>query len=460
MRLVNQLYMRGIFPLLEKGGYGLAGRMKEFRQWERLGANELGKRQWARLVQVLQHAYDSSPFYKRRFDDAGFNPKKSFDQGDLQRIPLLTRDDIRVHLTEMCSRAYRSEELSLSATGGTTDTPVKFYRDRDSIPQKIALQWQLSSWAGMYPGDKVFYLWGARSDYATDPSWRWLLYDRRLLRRRWAPTSVITEQVAEQYRREINAFKPRIIYAYPTPLAMLCEFIQQSGKPLHSPVAAICTAEGLLDTQRSVIEQTLGCPIFGLYGAREFGMIGAECEQHTGIHFAAPGAYVEFIPVRDAEEQNLCEVVVTDLLNYGMPLIRYQVNDCALPGELCPCGRSYALAKAVLGRTGDIFQLPDGSKVPGVALTNRVLQVCPDLSKIQIIQNTIEDFTVRYVPREHAAQEGLTGLRDNLRKFFPPEVRWTFEQVTDIAREASGKTRFCISKLPQASEGAVSSTRA
>jgi len=458
MRLINRFYLHGLYPLLEKGGSGLARRMERFEKWEQLKPSESANRQWARLIRLLQHAYDSSPFYKKRFDQANFNPKRTFDASDLKSIPLLTRDDIRVHLTEMCSRAYRVEELSVSATGGTTDTPVKFYRDANSVTQKIALQWQLSTWAGMYPGDKVFYLWGARSDYAANPSWRWSIYDQHLMRRRWAPTSVMTAEVAEKYREDINRFKPRVIYAYPTPLAIFCEFIQQSGKPLHSAVAAICTAESLLDTQRVVIERALGCPIFTLYGAREFGMIGAECEQHAGIHFAAPGAYVEFIPVPDAEEQNLCEMVVTDLLNYGMPLIRYRVNDCGIPGGSCPCGRSYALARAVLGRTGDIFQLPDGSKVPGVALTNRVLQVCPNLKKIQIVQNTIADFTVKYVPWQRETNDGIAVLRENLRKFFPPEVRWTFEQVEDIGREASGKTRFCISKL-QASEGALSSTR-
>lgn len=461
MRFINYVYLHAILPIFERRNCrGLARLMRDFDDWESLSRDQVRNRQWAMLVDLLQHAYRTSLFYGRRFDSVNFDPFKPFDAARLESIPFLTRDDISANLSEMCSRNYDSGQLSISATGGTIDTPVKFFRDTDSVRRKIALQWQLSTWAGMYPGDKVFYLWGARSDYAADPSWRWSLYDNHLMRRRWAPTSVMTAEIAEQYRLEINKFKPRIIYAYPTPLALLCEFIEQSRKPVHRPIAAICTAESLLDSQRTVIERTLGCRVFVLYGAREFGMVAAECCEHSGLHFASPGAYVEFVPVPNAEQEGLCEIIVTDLLNYGMPLIRYRVNDCAIMAhKACPCGRGYPLVPAVLGRTGDIFQLPDGSKVPGIALTNRVLQVTPGLKKIQIIQNAIDDFTIRFVSGETAGTAGLAVLRNNLRKFFPADVRWTFEQVADIERERSGKTRFCISRLSQSRQEDFSSTR-
>jgi phenylacetate-CoA ligase len=462
MRFINYFYLHAVLPLFERhNAYGLAGRMKKFIEWECLSAEEVQARQWEMLAKLLQHAYNTSAFYKQRFDNIRFNPHSQFDVADLKTIPFLTRDDISSNLPQMYSRNYMPDQLFVSATGGTTDTPVKFYRDPESAKQKLALQWQLSGWAGMYPGDKVFYLWGARSDYAKDPSWRWSLYDKYVLRRQWAATSVMTAGIAEEYRLQINKFKPEIIYAYPTPLAMLCEFIEQAGKPVHRPRAVICTAESLLSTQREVIERTLGCRAFVLYGAREFGMIAAECSEHSGLHFASAGAYVEFIPVSDAQEPGLCEIVVTDLLNYGMPLIRYRVNDCVVARQsACRCGRGYPLLPEVLGRSADIFLLPDGSKVPGVALTNRVLQVCPSLKKIQIIQNAVDEFTIRFVPTETKAADGLTALRSNLRKFFPSEVRWTFEQVSNIEREPSGKTRFCISRLPQTKPEDISFTRA
>src|SRR5205823_12639505 len=111
-------------------------------------------------------------------------------------------------------------DLKQSATGGTTDAPVPFYRDLESLREKTAVQVHFDSWAGYLPGDKVFYLWGARSDYAQNPSWRWRLYDRLLMRRVWAPTSLLNEEILESHRKSLNRLKPKVIYAYPTPLAL------------------------------------------------------------------------------------------------------------------------------------------------------------------------------------------------------------------------------------------------
>jgi phenylacetate-CoA ligase len=365
----------------------------------------------------------------------------------------LTRDDIRANLSEMRSTQFSAEDLREAATGGTTDTPVPILRSADSIREKNAVQLCFNSWAGFLPGDKVFYLWGARQDFAQNPSWRWRLYDRHLMRQVWAPTSLFNDSVLESYRESLNQLKPRVIYAYPTPLALFCEYLRDSGRPYHRPVTAICTAEPLLDSQREIIERMLGCKVFEHYGSREFAMIAGECERHQGLHVNTAAAYVEFIPVVESEVEGLHELFVTDLLNFGMPLIRYKVNDCTLLGTTtCDCGRGFPLIPQITGRMTDVFHLPNGDAVPGVALTNRVLKVCPGLKKVQVIQETQENFTVRFVPGPTFIPGDLELLKDNLKRFLAQPLNWRFEQVAEIPREKSGKTRFCIShvkKLPK-----------
>ena len=55
---------------------------------------------------------------------------------------------------------------------------MQLLRSPEMIPEKSAMQSRFDTWAGMWPGDKVFYLWGARIDFVEKPSWRWKLYDR------------------------------------------------------------------------------------------------------------------------------------------------------------------------------------------------------------------------------------------------------------------------------------------
>jgi phenylacetate-CoA ligase len=312
----------------------------------------------------------------------------------------------------------------------------------------MAVQTQFDSWAGLCPGDRVFRLWGAQQDFAANPSWRWRLYDRYVLRNVWAPTSLLNTKILEQYRLLLNEFQPKVIYSYPTPLALFCEYLETCGKPYHRPASVICTAEPLQDQQRSVIERSLGCSAFEHYGTRDFGMVAAECEAHQGMHFNPGAVYVEYIPMSETSTEKMYEILVTDLLNFGMPMIRYRINDCVLlPTEPCRCGRGYPLIRRLIGRTGDVFRLRNGDLIPGVALTNRVLQVCPGLLKTQIIQESLDQFRVRYVPGTTFSATDLELLRANLRRFLPDSIQWVFEQVTEIPRERSGKTRFCISRL-------------
>jgi phenylacetate-CoA ligase len=188
--------------------------------------------------------------------------------------------------------------------------------------------------------------------------------------------------------------------------------------------------------------------VFEHYGSREFAMIAGECERHQGLHLNTAAAYVEFLPVAGSEVEGLHELLVTDLLNYGMPLIRYRINDCAVLGpDQCACGRGFPLLGQITGRVTEVFYLANGDAVPGVAFTNRVLKVCPGLKKVQIIQETQQGFRVRYVPGLEFGQADLDLLKANLARFLPGRIAWTFEQVADIERERSGKTRFCISYL-------------
>src|SRR5205085_771624 len=104
---------------------------------------------WESLQRLLRHAYDTTDFYRQRFDSAGLHPDRLTDPAQLRALPVLTRDDIRNHLPAMTSRRYRAEDLRPSATGGTTDTPVKFLRDIEGVREKTAIQVRFNNWAGM-----------------------------------------------------------------------------------------------------------------------------------------------------------------------------------------------------------------------------------------------------------------------------------------------------------------------
>lgn len=450
MSLYHDLY-RNIFManyLPQRYG-GIGRRWRELEQQERRSLAQNQEAQWQTLQSVLQHAYTTTRFYRQRFEEAGLTPAAIRSPLDLRQLPVLTRDDIRSRQEDLCSSAFERAAMIESATGGTTDTPVTLLRSPECMRQRTAVQLRFNAWAGAYAGDKFFWLWGAQGDFAGEPSLRWRLWDRYVLRRTSAQTSRLNAETFEEYRQQWNRFRPKIVMAYPTPLALFCDYLSQSGKSFHRPQAAMVTAEVLLPEQREIIRNTLGIDPFVQYGTRDFGMIAAECERHEGLHVCPSSAFIELVPVEEGGGA-MYEMVITDLTNLAMPMVRYRINDCALPAEgACACGRGYPLIREIVGRTTDNFYLPDGTVVSGVVLPGRILKVCPGIRKMQIIQETYTTFRIRYIPGPGFVMADLKGVAAKLQQYVG-EVEVEFDAVTEIPREPSGKTRFFISRVQRA----------
>src|SRR5260221_597639 len=90
---------------------------------ERLTPGRLISEQFRQLGHVVQHAYRTVPFYRRRFDEAGLNPATIASPDQWPEIPLLTRRDIQISGSELHSGAIpRSHGLVEStATSGSTN---------------------------------------------------------------------------------------------------------------------------------------------------------------------------------------------------------------------------------------------------------------------------------------------------------------------------------------------------
>jgi phenylacetate-CoA ligase len=139
MRPLNWLYLNALLPLSQgQKSRGLGGLFREYSSMERLPREVIRGRQWANVQAICQHAYDSVPFYRARFDAVGIRPADLRTPSDLCNLPYLTREDIRQNLPDLWSRKYKLNDLQVAATGGTTDVPVKLYRDAEVEPKKNA----------------------------------------------------------------------------------------------------------------------------------------------------------------------------------------------------------------------------------------------------------------------------------------------------------------------------------
>ncbi len=450
---MSWIHTHVILPLAEPERHtGLAARLRTIRRFERLPEPAQREEQQQRLRRILEHAYNTVPFYRQRFDEAGFRPANARTDRPLQ-LPVLQRDDLRVADDALLSTAFRREDLRRSASSGTTSTPIQFHRDVEGLRNKNALQLQLNSWAGYRVGDSVLMLWGAHRDMALQPSWRWRMYEETLMRRISAPSGIINDTILERFRERYETQKPKVLYAYSTVLAAFAAYLQKHGMK-HRPRTLIATAEVMNDQNRKLVESVFGVPLSMFYGSREVGMIGAECSQHEGLHFHPWSSYVEFDPIGDTPDGPAYRLLITDLLNYGQPFIRYDTGDCVtLPERPCSCGRWFPMVRQILGRICEGIVLADGGIVPGITLGTQMAQMGHSfraIAQVQFVQKSIGHLHLRYAVKEDNGfkRPELDSIRAAIDALMDRPMQWTMEQVADIPRERSGKIRLCVSEIP------------
>ena len=159
------------------------------------------------------------------------------------------------------------------------------------------------------------------------------------------------------------------------------------------------------------------------------------------------------LEVEDANEPGASPLLVTSLLNYAMPFIRYRIGDLGSPmaGE-CGCGRGLPRMSLGAGRESDFVVSPhDGSLIPGSTLCHYLLVEGPDVGQLQIVQDASDHLLIRVRARDRSAVDGLSErhVRQTIDRIFHGRMKVTLMPVDRIEHEPSGKYRFCINSLPE-----------
>jgi phenylacetate-CoA ligase len=364
------LHTHVILPLTEPERHaGLPGRLRQIKKFDRMPERQQRKVQQDRLRRLLEHAYTTVPFYRRQFDQAGFHPREARVDQPLP-LPVLTREDLRTAATWLVSSAFPAEKLRVALSGSSGRMPIRFHRDIEGIRDKVALKMKLDAWAGFEAGDSAMMLWGATTDAAREFNWKWRVYEGVFMRQTPPPPGIVGVDVLEKWRWRYEKQRPKILAGRATVLAVFAAYLRERGIT-HRPHAVVSTAEVLSPTHRRLLASVFKIAPFNYYGRRDVGMIAAECSEHEGLHFHPWGSFVEFDPIGHSPDGPIYRLLVTDLLNYGQPFIRFDTADCVtLTEQSCSCGRWFPLVGKIVGRIENGAVVANGSIVPDITFTD------------------------------------------------------------------------------------------
>ena len=405
-------------------------------------------RQLAEVRRMVQHAYATVPYYRSIFDRVGLKGTdvRTFD--DFQQIPILGKQEIRDHFDDLLSSSYRDQALHQKRTSGSTGVPLRVMLDDEGMQFKRACTLRADEWSGWRLGQRVAKVWG-NPEYLK-LGWRGRLRNLLLDRASYLDTLKMTDEMLTGYVNHLRRSPPGLIFGHAHSVYLLAHFIHRHGLVGIQPRGIITTAMVLHDWQRRVIEALFQCPVTNRYGCEEVSLIACECEVHQGLHVNADGLYVEVLangkPAADGEAG---AIVVTDLANRAMPILRYKVGDVgALTSRPCPCGRGLPLLERIEGRESDYVTTEAGELISGISLTENFALQVSGVAQMQIVQETRTHFRFRIVRDGEFGESSLEQIRALARERFGSNTEYELEFVDEIPQEPSGKYRFCISRVP------------
>ncbi|WJW74453.1 phenylacetate--CoA ligase family protein [Thiohalobacter sp. IOR34] len=448
---MSGLYTRfvagALFPLHERlKGHNTVAVRRELERSQWYEPEALQALQLARLQRLLQRAGERVPYYRELFARLGFDPQSLDDLAGLRSLPFLTKDLIRANQEAL--KAEDAVGLARFNTGGSSGQPLIFFIGRERVSHDVAAKWRATRWWGVDIGDPEIVVWGSPIELGSQDRIR-ALRDR-LLRSRLIPAFEMSEARLADYVARIRAFRPRMLFGYPSSLAHIAAWAEQAGERLDDLGirVAFVTSERLYDHQRETIERVFACPVANGYGGRDAGFIAHQCPA-GGMHITTEDIIVELIgeddrPVADGEPG---EVVVTHLATGDYPFIRYRTGDVAVRDSgRCACGRGLPLLREIQGRTTDFIVASDGTVMHGLALIY-VVRDLPGVENFRIEQLSRERTRVQLVTGDGFEEGSIEQIRNGFKARLGAEVQIDIERVASIPREKSGKFRYVVSQV-------------
>lgn len=398
-------------------------------------------------METVRYSATYSPYYRAQFNRLGLDPKHITSTEQFRRLPVTTKQDIRNHLEDFISDEFSVDNLVSAKTGGSTGVSLKLYFDEACQEKRNAAQWMADRWAGWDMGMKKAAIWG---NPPVPRSIKQKLRHHLLDRTFYLDTMNLNEHSMAAFVERWRTEKPGLVFGHAHSIFLFARYLLEQNIHDLSPNGIVATSMMLLDSERLAIEQAFSCPVTNRYGCEEVGLIACECEQHEGMHLNIPHVYVEFLdannnPVAPGEPGR---IVVTDLNNRGMPLIRYRVEDVGVYSEEpCGCGRGFPILERLEGRVADFLKLPDGGQVAGISLVERTLTKVPGVEQMQLVQDALDHVIINRVKGREFDTDTDKGLINAMREVFDERVKLTINDVLAIPQEESGKYRFSICKV-------------
>ncbi|MGB9978504.1 phenylacetate--CoA ligase family protein [Methanobacterium sp.] len=395
---------------------------------ECMSENDKEALQLERLQMAVKRAYESVPYYKKRFDELGIKPEDIKTLKDIEKLPFTTKDDLRDAYPFGMFAVPRKEIVEVHTSSGTTGKPtVSGYTRGD-----------LEIWAEVMA--RGLCMFGVTEDDIIQNTHGYGLFTGGFgvhygAQKMGATVIPISTGQTKRQIEIMQDFGTSVMIFTPSYGLYLAEEIEEEGiDTKRMGLKAIgFGAEMWTEEMRQEIQKRFNAPAYNIYGLTEVigPGVGLECSERDGLHISEDHFYPEIIDSQTHEvlpDGKRGELVLTTLTREGTPLIRFRTKDVTkLTRGKCGCGRTLVKMDRITGRTDDMMKIRGVSVFPSQiekALL-RIDEVEPHYQIIVTRPHLMDEVEVQVEASEGLFSDEikeLVGIREKIEDYIHSEI--------------------------------------
>ncbi len=372
------------------------------------------------VTKLLKHATTSTPYYS------------DYINSPLTDFPIITKTDIVENFNAFKSNIYEDKKVFKVMTSGSTGIPLTIFQNKNKKARNTADTIYFSKRVGINVGEKLIYLklWVEKNKKS-----RLSLFAQNIMKHNILDYD---NNKLESLIKRLKTYKgKKNMIAYPSFLEQLCHYVNNNDENPPKIASLITISEKLNAFERSSAERLFGARVYERYSNMENGILAQEDSTSPYYTVNTASYIVELLhPEKDepVPEGEVGRIVVTDLYNYAMPMIRYDTGDMAIAGTL-KNGRQ--VFTKIFGRKMDIVHDTESNYI-----SPHIFYEISNFSRhrqFQFIQEGVTSYCFKLNSTKDQTDE--KGMEAHFKKYLGPDAIFRFEYVDEIPLLASGKRK-------------------
>lgn len=380
------------------------------------------------LKKLLEHATTTVKFYSH------------INSTELTDFPIIDKSIIKENLNDFISFKYDKEDLFKEMTSGSTGTPLIVYQDGNKRKHAAADTIAFSDFAGYKLGSKLYYsrVWNKfnRKSKLQSIIQNIIMYD----------SDKLTDDDLQHFIATLESdHSQKSVLIFASTLTALYLYMKKNNIITTAKVNVFITmSESLPINVRIGIQELFNCPVVSRYSNCECGILAQQCNNSDEYHINSASFYIELLKFDSdipAEEGVPGRIIVTDLFNYSMPIIRYDTGDVGVIKSSSKY-KNLKVFSRIDGRKIDCIYSTSGKMLSPYVINNTMWRFL-EIKQYQFIQNDKKDYTLK-INCDQNSLNSEKNIIKALKEYIGENAKIEIIYVDEIPLLSSGKRKQVI----------------